>query len=992
MEFGILGPLRVSSGDRVLDLGAPMQRALLAVLLTAPGTPVSDDRLVDELWGEVPPPSAHHLLQVYVSRLRALLDEPPDRRRLVRDGPGYALNLEAGELDAQRFAAAVAEARPLAGGDPAAADRILAPVMRLWRGSPFDDLPDPPPAVRGRAAHLERLHREALGTWIDARLELGRHRELVPELTALVEQHPYDETLHAQLMLALYRCHRQAEALGAARALEARLRDELGIDPSPEIRDLYRDILLQAPRLGIEPPEPPGNLPSRLTSFVGRARELRDVAELLDQSRLVTLTGPGGIGKTRLALEVARRQRSRFAGGAWWVDLAAVTEPETVLDQLAGDLGLTPMPGPALLEAVVRALRRRRALLLIDNCEHVAAAVADLVGGLLRATTGPRVLATSRTPLRVEGERLWPVPPLSLPADASPAAEVEGSDAVQLFVERGRAVVPIFALGVGNSATIGEVCRRLDGLSLAIEMAAARLAILSPQEIARHLDDRFALLELSAVGRPTRHRTMVAAIDASHALLSERDQSAFERLAVFAGSFDLGAAGAVGLGREALPGEVLTAVTALVEASMLAAERDGDRTRYRLLETLREYGLARLRRRGIEDEVRQAHADHYLGLAAQAGLVLGTPDVAAWMTRLALDYAEVRQALAWSLVHEARAAALRAAPALRELWFRRGDAREAGRWTAQMLAGDLGAVPPGLLAEVHAAASYAELVTSDLLTALAHADEAISLARQDASTNALLHGLWLRASVALASGDVAAIRRDSIEALEICDRDDDHWGRAGPLANLGFACLFGGGTLAEARERFEEALPLFRELGDLGSLVVTVLAPLSTTALKQGDVPAAERFAIEAIEASSGTGWEASALVIYGEALAARGDLGAADAATTRALSSALNAGLDNWFRMALRDLARTTAASGRLEDAAVLLGGARRNMPAYGFDPAIWGPIEERCREGLGPGRFERLAERGAGLTHDELIDLVHVAGASADGSMPTTGGPAQS
>ena len=672
MEFGILGPLRVSSGDGILDLGAPAQRSLLAVLLTAPGTPISDDRLIDELWGDHPPPSARHLLRVYVSRLRSLLPGPPDDPRIARDGPGYAIRVGPGELDAERFGAAVAEARPLVSHDPETADLILARAMQLWRGSPFADLPDPPQAVRVHAAHLERLHREALDAWIDVRLGLGRHRELVPELAQLVEQQPYDEALHGRLMLALYRSGRQAEALKAGRSLEARLRDDLGIDPSQEVRNLYRDILLQDPHLGIEPPEPPGNLPGRLTSFVGRTHELREVALLLDDSRLVTLTGPGGIGKTRLALEVARQQRSRFPGGTWWVDLAPVTEPETVLDQLAVVLGLASMSGSALLEAVIRALGRRRSLLLIDNCEHVATAVAELLGSLLSATTGPRVLSTSRTPLRVEGERLWPVPPLNLPADGSPTDVLAGSDAVQLFVERGRAVSPTFTLDAGNVAAIGEVCRRLDGLSLAIEMAAARLAVLSPSEIARHLDDRFALLELTAVGRPARHRTMEAAIDASHSLLSERDRAAFERLAVFVGPFDLEAAGVVGFAAPGGPGQVLAAVTALVDASMLTPERNGDATRYRLLETLREYGLAHLRRLGIEDDVRQAHAEHYLQMTDRAGAVLGTPAIAPWMSRLSQDYAELRQALAWSLEHEARAVTLRASPALRELWFRRG--------------------------------------------------------------------------------------------------------------------------------------------------------------------------------------------------------------------------------------------------------------------------------------------------------------------------------
>ena len=761
MKFGILGPLRVSSGDGVLDLGAPAQRTLLAILLTSPRTPVSDDRLIDELWGEDPPSSAHHLLQVYVSRLRALAGAPSDGLHIVREGAGYTLRVGVGELDSELFADALAAARPLVSHDPQAVDHILAPAMRLWRGTPFADLPDPPQAVREHAVHLERLHREALGAWIDVRLRLGRHRELVPELAALVEQQPYDEALHAQQMLALYRCGRQAEALEAARALEDRLRDDLGIDPSQEVRDLYRDILLQASYLSLEPPEPPGNLPSRLTSFVGRKRELQELAGLILDSRLVTLTGPGGIGKTRLALEVARRQRSQFPGGTWWIDLASVTDPETVLDQVAGALGMAPMPGPALLEAIVRALGRRRVLLLIDNCEHVAAAVAEVVSELLRATTVPRVLATSRVRLGVEGERLWPVPALGLPADGSPTDVLAGSDAVQLFVERGRAASPRFVLDAGNAPAVGEVCLRLDGLSLAIEMAAARLATLSPREIARHLDDRFALLELPVVGRPTRHHTMEAAIDASHALLSQGDQAVFDRLSVFVGPFDLEAAGAVGFASQVSPGQVLAAVTVLVDASMLTPERDGDETRYRLLETLREYGLARLRRHGLEDEVRQAHTEYHLDLAARAGAALGTPDVAPWMARLALAYTELCQALVWSLAHQPRALTLRAAPALGELWLRRGNGREAGRWTAQILEGDLSGAPSGLLAEVHGAASYAALVSGDISTAQSLVDRAIRLSRQGESRQALLSGLWMRASVALSLGDIAAMWPDS---------------------------------------------------------------------------------------------------------------------------------------------------------------------------------------------------------------------------------------
>ena len=462
MQFEVLGPLRVRSEDGAPERAVRAQHGLLAVLLTSPNVAISDDRLIDELWGDDPPASARHLLQVYASQLRRLLGELPNGPRIVRDGNGYALRVQPHELDAERFEEAVARARELQELDPESADRVLSEAMHFWRGEPFAGLRHPSPAVREQAAYLERLHWEALHTWTDVRLRLGRHHELVPELAALVAEHPYDEALHAQLMLALYRCGRQAEALDTAHALQDRLRDDLAIELSPEVRDLYRRILLQAPELLLEPPEPPSNLPGRLTSFVGRSRELQEVIDLVDASRLVTLTGPGGIGKTRLAIEVAQRLRQRFPGGVWWIDLASVTDPGLVADEAARVLGLTLMPGQEVAPAVARALSRRRALLLVDNCEHVDAAAAELVAVIVAVTGGPHVLATSRRPLRVEGERLWTVPPLSLPADGAPPRELVEFDAVRLFVERARAVDPSFRLDADNADAVVEVCRRLD--------------------------------------------------------------------------------------------------------------------------------------------------------------------------------------------------------------------------------------------------------------------------------------------------------------------------------------------------------------------------------------------------------------------------------------------------------------------------------------------------------------------------------------------------
>jgi predicted ATPase/DNA-binding SARP family transcriptional activator len=971
VEFDVLGPLCVRSEEGVLALGTPAQRSLLAVLLTSPNVPVSDDRLMDELWGEEPPTSARHLLHVYVSRLRRILGDSPDSPRIIRRGGGYALRLAQADLDSRRFETTLARGLELREREPDAAERMLAAALRMWQGAPFADLPEPPPAVRELAAYLEREHLEALEAWGEVRLALGHDRDLIPELAALVAQHPYNETLHGQLMLALYRDGRQAEALETARGLRRRLRDELGIEPGPALRDLYRDMLLHARDLVLEPPEPPGNLPGRLTSFVGRARELREIAALLDESRLVTLTGPGGIGKTRLAIEACRQLRSRFPAGIWWVDLAPVTDPATVVDEVAAVLGVTPGP-EGYVAALVRSLHRREALLLLDNCEHVAAATGKFAAALLQKAAGPRVLATSRTPLFTDGERLWAVPPLSLPAEGSRPADLAGSDAARLFVERARAVDPSFALDAGNSVAVTEVCRRLDGLSLAIEMAAARLDVLSPCEIVARLDDRFALLEHTPAGAPARHRTLQAAFDASYELLTESERAAFDRVAVFAGPFDLDAAAAVSVGVGSSPSRMLPVVAALVDASLLTAVRDGTKTRYRLLESLREYAAAHLRDRDDERDARLAHAGHYLDLAAQAGAVLGTPDFARWMPRLTSSYVELRRALGWSLEHEDPAVTLRAVPALREYWYRRGDALEAGRWAARMLDADLAAVPAALRAEVHAAASFAAFVTGDWAAAGKRAEEAVRLAREGDATHALVFALFGLSNMALSSGDTESARRIALEALGECTRHGTRWSAAGPLTMLGFASLFGGGSLEDARGRFEQALPLYRELADLGALVVMTLTPLITAALRRHDLDAAEEYATESVELSSGTGWEASALVCYGQVLLAEGDLDGAEVAELRALRVALEAGLENWFRPALRDLAQIAAERGQFVLATTLVSASRRNMPAYFLDPSVYEPIAERCRAALGDARFEQLGEQADAITHHELMSLV--------------------
>jgi predicted ATPase/DNA-binding winged helix-turn-helix (wHTH) protein len=974
MEFQILGPPRVVVAEGSLDLGTPAERRLLAILLASPNRHVSDDRLLDELWADEPPPTARHLLRVYTSRLRSALSQAEaGAERVTREANGYRFRAAPDEIDAELFVAGAAEARELSAGNPDAAHAALSHGLGLWRGAPFAGLLDPPPSVTEQAERLERLRREAIGLWAQLGLQLGRHHELIPELTTLAGQDPYDEELHAQLMLALYRSGRQAEALQLARDLRSRLSDELGVEPSPMIRDLYRDILLQAPRLSLAPPDPPTNLPRPASSFVGRARELADLVELLGGSRLVTLTGPGGIGKTRLAIEAAAGERAGFPGGVWFVDMAAVTDPRSVVEELARTIGLTRAPAADLVVTLTRALSRQKALLVLDNCEHVAAPVAGLVTAILRDTIAPHILATSRTALHVEGERRFAVPPLGLPTSGTAEAMAE-SDAVRLFEERARAGDRSYAITSGNAPAVAEVCRRLDGLPLAIEMAAARLPVLPPADLIQHLEHGLALLGMPNIDSPQRHRTLEAAIDVSYALLSERERAVFERLSIFIGPFDLDAAAAVGLSDEPRTA-VVQALSALIEASMLASEERDGHARYRMLETLKTYGRGCLQRHRTERSTRAAYVDYHIGLAAEAGAVGGTPAFAPWMPRLQDIYEELRQALEWSLAGDTPANALRAAPALWEFWFRRGDAREAGRWSALMLAGDLTGAPPEHLAAAHQAASFAADLGNDPAAGYSHSDAAVSLARQSGSASMLVSALWGRANVAFAAGDIGRMRDDALASLEAAGELPDPSARAGALAALGYASMVTGAP-ADAARLFDEAIPLYRALGDGAGLVIMGLAPRSEIALQQEDADAAEWLAGQALIASRGTGWEAAALTNYGDKLAELGDISGADAFASAGLRMALETGLELWFRRAARDMARNAARHGQYEQAAILLGVASRGLPAHSVDERVYKPTEARCRSELGGTTFERFASEGWSLTHEQVIDRFTEAG----------------
>ncbi len=670
-EFKILGPLEVRRAGVLLDLPAPRLRALVAALLLDADRAVPVETLIARLWGDEPPDGARNALQNYVLRVRRVLGEPG---ALLTHPLGYRMPVDGEALDLSRFDALVARAK--ADARPARMSALLAEALGLWRGRPLADVGSESLRLEMEPVLAER-RRHALELRIDADLELGRHADVLGELRELTLTHPLQERFWAQRMLALYRSGRQGEALECYREAARLLADELGVDPGPQLRDLHRRMLGADPGLtgtcaAPVPVRRRGNLPAETTSFVGREAQLAQAARLLGRSRLVTMTGAGGVGKTRLALKAAAWAEPEFADGAWLVDLAPLTDPALLALTVAEALGIRDQSSRPAVEALVDQLRDGRLLLLLDNCEHVVDAVAALTGTLLRAAEGLRVLATSRTRLGLPGEHVLPVPPL------------DGAEAVELLADRGTASAPGFAVTDRNRDTVDRLCRRLDGIPLAIELAAVRLDTLSAAQILDRLDDRFHLLAAGSA-----QRTLRAVVDWSHELCTEWERLVWARLSVFAGGFDLEAAEAVCGGEGLAPHAVLDGLGGLVRKSILTADTGGVRTRYLVLETLRQYGRERLGELGKETALRERHRDHYLDVAARAAREWCGPGGAEWLALLREELPNLRAALEFCLTEPGEAeAGLRLALDLSRVhaWLFTGTPGEGRHWLESALA------------------------------------------------------------------------------------------------------------------------------------------------------------------------------------------------------------------------------------------------------------------------------------------------------------------
>jgi predicted ATPase/DNA-binding SARP family transcriptional activator len=925
IEIRLLGPVELAIEGRDVPLGGPRQRSLLALLAMRPGHVIPADSLVDEIWAGEPPEGADRTLRSYVSRLRRSLHGESSIDATHR---GYVLRAPEDAVDALEFERLAREGADLLDrGAARQARERLGEALARWRGRPFGEV-GRDGTLAAAAERLEERRLLALEQRIEADLALGRASELVDELEAFVREHPYRERAWRQLMLALYRAGRQADALAAYHRARTNLDEHLGIEPGEELRALETAILQQTvPAVAADGAEG-RSLPAPVSSFVGREAELGELEERVRAARLVTLTGVGGVGKTRMALELARRTVAGYRDGAVFVDLSPLAEPSLVVGQVAAALDVREQPEADLEGRIAAHLRAAEALIVLDNCEHVREAAARLVERVLVACRDVRILATSRAPLGVPGETDFPVTPLSLAS--SPA----DSDAVSLFLARARSARPAIGDDAQTHAMAARICTDLEGLPLAIELAAARAKTLSLTEIAERLDDRFRFLVSWRRLTSARHRTLREAMDWSYELLAPDEQALLAGLSVFAGGFDLEAATAVCLDGDDDAG--LRLVEALVDASLVTSEDGPAGTRYRLLDTVREYAAQHLAAAGLDGRLRDAHAAWALGLAEAAAPELGGERQGWWFARLEAEHNNLRAALA-HLPEAGRALDhLRLAIALTRFWYVHGYLAE-GRAALEQGLAVVEAGDPALRRRGLTAAASLALLQGEYAAATTFAEDGLAAARATGEERLVANALSNLGAIVLAAGDVERAGPLLDQAVEVGRRAGDERILALAVNNLGDYALTRGDH-ARARPLFEESLGLLRARGDTTN-VARALFNLGAADLELGRHDAAAAHFREGLELAGDAGdREDLAWLLEGSAALA---------------------------------MARADA-----ERAATLLGAAEALLAAMGADHK---PYERSLRDrthaavvaALGEAAAEDLMRRGATLATPEAIEL---------------------
>jgi predicted ATPase/DNA-binding SARP family transcriptional activator len=897
VKIGVLGPLEVHGASAPIEISGGRLRLLLTVLAVDAPRAVSASALSEALWGEESPADQANALQSLVSRLRKALGDPD---LIQQSAAGYRLNLPAADVDLHHFNQLARTGREaLRRDDPHAAHDVLIEALGLWRGQPVEL------AESGYGgALLARLDEQVLDARADliaAQLALGMAADVVAELEGLVAANPLRQRFAVLLVRALHGAGRQGEALASYERTKTVLADELGIDPGAELRAAHLDVLRdELPTAA--PTARHTNLRAALTTFVGRDEQLIQIGNLLSNGRLITLVGPGGAGKTRLASAAATAIAEEAVDGVWIAELAPVTDPADVPQTVLGALGLrdamllehnNAMTPRDAMTRLVDALAHRSAVLVLDNCEHLIDAAAGLADQLLSRCPQLRVLATSREPLGIFGEALVVVPPLGQP-DANAEAKLALTfPAVQLFADRAADVQPGFDVDDGNVASVIQIVRRLDGLPLAIELAAARLRSLPVAEIERRLSDRFRLLTGGSRTAMPRHRTMRAVVEWSWDLLSDPERLLAERLAVFSGGITPSAAAAVCSDKDLDGQQVDDLLTSLVDKSLLQVVASPDTTpRYRMLETIREFGMERMADRGEVGRVRLAHARHFAALVAEADPHLRRPEQLEWMATLHVERDNILAGLKYFGDEGLAKEAIDLVNLLGWYWMTLGNHGEIVTWvtfaleiegesdpvdrlmgeaflatnsvswdtrgshdevaaglkTLETVSARMAEVPPNapkmmaLLAPVVAMfVGDDDLVGPLLERALQHEDPWIAAAVRT-----------FRASAAENAGDAEGMRADVEISLAAFRELGERWGIANSLQVLGQLELMEG-NLEAAAAAYREGVELATEFGGREDVAMMRLR-LSDILTRQGDLAAAHEQALLAQEAAADSG------------------------------------------------------------------------------------------------------------------------------------------
>ena len=980
VDFRVLGSVGIVDGTALLPLGGGMPRRLLAVLLAYRNSVVSTDRLCDVLWDDAPD-SAAATLQSYVSRLRRFV-ELDGGATLVNRAPGYVLEVADTAVDAGRFEIGLAEGRDLLAGDPVAALDRLDAALAEWRGDAFAEFAETE-WIRPEAVRLEELRLVASEVRIDAQLRVGRHHEAVGEIDALLLEHPLREQFARQAMLALHRSGRQAEALRVAQQFRSTLRDDLGLEPSADLRALEAAILEESDALAwVAPAVPvarersaPGRdaLPMETTVLVGRERDLEMAGRLLATGRILTLFGPGGVGKTRLAHRLAATLADQFDDGVRLVELAPVRDEGGVSAAFAAALDVQQRSNRSLDESIVEVLGSQSVLLVLDNCEHVLDTTSELVEQVLQWCPDVQVLATSREPLGIPAEVVWSVPPLPVPARVDLSLEeLAAVPAVQLFVERARSAQPDFALDDDNHEAVAELCIRLDGVPLALELAAARMRSMSPTQLAERLPERFRVLAGSRRATDPRHRTLRDLVEWSYDLLTPVEQLLFDRLSVFAGPFVLEQAERVAADSPVAEHgiderDIAGLLGVLVDKSMLAAQGG----RFRLLETLREFGREQLSARRDADAIRRAHIAVHTELSRDAARGLNGPHEGQWMQDLTASFDDVRDAHRAAVAAGDVDSAIRIVIGVREYAWRR-IRYEHLTW-ADVTVDMPGASEHELFPVLLGVVAYGHFVRGELEAAIEVGERAVAEAQRLGSLTA---GLAERAL-----GNAYFFRLQRAEAIALMEQMIDAARATGAqaiLAHAYYMCSVAATSVHEPEHAREFAAQCATAAIESGSPTALALADYARAISMVADDPArALALFNRSVERGESVGNRWIRAFSLTESLWIRAQQGD----PVGALAGYRDV-IDTWFRgsdsanllLSLRYVAAILASLGRDEPAAVLYGalaaaGAVAALPLEPSSADEFGHVVKQVTERLDPTVLADAIEHGRTLSDDEVV-----------------------